>query len=172
MHAGGPIAPIVTLAEAQAFARVETGDEEAVLAGLVRTASALCEAFLCQLVIARDFREHVPVSPHWQRLSVAPVRSIDSISHDNTALAATAYSTDIDSNGAGWVRITDSRIAGAVEVSGSAGMATSPNGVPEPIRHGVLKLVAHLFSERDGDGSAIPAAVTALWRPYRRVRLG
>ena len=35
--------PAVTLSEAQAFVRIETGEEEAIVAGLIRTASALCE---------------------------------------------------------------------------------------------------------------------------------
>ncbi|MEO7750897.1 MAG: head-tail connector protein, partial [Sphingomicrobium sp.] len=49
--------------------------------------------------------------------------------------------------------------------------AEDENGVPEPIRQGVLRLTAHLFSARDGAGGEPPAAVTALWRPYRRLRL-
>jgi hypothetical protein len=28
-----------------------------------------------------------------------------------------------------------------------------------------------MFNARDGDGGEPPAAVTALWRPYRRARL-
>jgi len=58
-----------------------------------------------------------------------------------------------------------------VKVGGTAGMADDQNGVPEPIRQGVLRLVAHLFADRDGEGAAPPASVTALWRPYRRMRL-
>lgn len=167
----GMAEPIVTLSEAQAFARVETGAEEAVLAGLIRSASGLCEAFLGQVVIARSFAEQLPASSDWQRLKVAPVRSIDGVQQDGVPLPATAYAADIDSSGCGWVRITDSIVAGPIEVIGSAGMALSQNGVPEPVRHGVLRLVAHLFAARDGDGGEIPAAVTALWRPYRRMRL-
>ena len=34
------VEPIVALGEAQAFVRIETGEEEAVVAGLIRTASA------------------------------------------------------------------------------------------------------------------------------------
>jgi hypothetical protein len=47
----------VSMAEAQAYARVETGEEEALLAGLVRTASALCESFVGQVLVARPFEE-------------------------------------------------------------------------------------------------------------------
>ena len=67
---------IVTLAEAQAYARIETGEEEALLAGLVRTASGLCEAFLGQIVIARSFTEQLSARGEWQRLKAEPVRSM------------------------------------------------------------------------------------------------
>lgn len=168
--------PAVSLSEAQAFVRVETGEEEAILAGLVRTASALCEAFLHQVVIARAFSETVPLSASWQRLQAAPVRSIEqveAIADDGTAttLLAEAFAIDIDSSGDGWVRVTGTSAGKRLRVTGIAGMALDPNAVPEPIRQGVLRLVAYLFASRDGSGGEPPAAVTALWRPYRRMRL-
>lgn len=67
MASTGMSQPAVSLGEVQAFVRVETGEEEAVLAGLIRAASALCEAFLNQIVIARNFMEVVPASTSWQR---------------------------------------------------------------------------------------------------------
>ena len=168
--------PAVSLSEAQAFVRVETGEEEAILAGLIRTASALCEAFLHQVVITRGFTEIVPLSGSWQRLQASPVRSIEqveAIADDGTAaaLAVGAYAIDVDSSGDGWVRVTGASVERRLRVSGVAGMAVEPNDVPEPIRQGVLRLVAYLFASRDGSGGEPPAAVTALWRPYRRMRL-
>jgi len=170
MIGGGTAEPIVTLAEAQAFARVETGEEEALLAGLIRSSSALCEAFLGQTVIARNFAEQLAASSDWQRLNAAPVRAIDEVTQDRAAIPATAYVTDIDANGCGWIRLTANSIARPIEVSGSAGLAVDMNAVPEPIRQGVLRLVAYLFASRDGEGGGLPAAVTALWRPYRRLQ--
>lgn len=163
--------PIVTLSEAQAFTRIESGEEEALLAGLVRSASALCEAFVGQIIIARPFSENLAASREWQRLQARPVRSIDVLSAGGSAIDPTAYALDIDASGCGWVRLTDPAITGTLSVSGIAGLAVSQNGVPEPIRQGVLRLVSHLFTGRDGDGGEMPAAVTALWRPYRRMRL-
>lgn len=172
----GMALPIVTLSEAQAFLRVETGEEEALIAGFVRTASALCEAFINQVVIARDFVFDVPASGAWERVPVTPVRSIsevDAFGDDGvaTALPSTAYSIDVDSSGDGWVRVNQACGSSRVRTSGTAGLADDQNGVPEPLRQGVLRLVAHLFTARDGDGGEPPAAVTALWRPYRRLRL-
>jgi uncharacterized phiE125 gp8 family phage protein len=166
----------VTLSEAQAWARVETGQEEALLAGLVRTASALCEAFTGQVLIARDFTVEVAASAAWQRLPLTPVRSIDAveavgIDGSATALPSGAYALDIDARGDGWVRLSGLATSGRLRVRGRAGSASDVNGVPEPLRQGILRLVAHLHAHRDGPAGEPPAAVTALWRPYRRVRL-
>jgi uncharacterized phiE125 gp8 family phage protein len=168
--------PIVSMSEAQAYLRIETGEEEALLAGLIRSASALCEAFVDQVVIARDFELELPASGGWERLTVTPVRSITEVDGvDSTgvaaALASGSYAIDIDSAGDGWVRVNQADGCLRVRVAGSAGMADDQNGVPEPLRQGVLRLVAHLFTARDGDGGEPPAAVTALWRPYRRMRI-
>ena len=176
MGGSGVALPIVTMSEARAFLRIETGEEEALLAGLIRTASGLCEAFINQVVIARDFSVEVPASGSWERLAVTPVRSvgeIDAVAADGSALplAPDAYAVDVDAAGDGWLRLTRDCGAARVRVTGSAGMAGDQNGVPEPIRQGVLRLTAHLFTARDGDGGEPPAAVTALWRPYRRMRL-
>lgn len=173
MAAPGIAEPSVTLSEAQAYVRVETGEEEAVLAGLIRTASALCEAFLNQVVIARSFSEDVVGDGGWQQLRVAPVRAIASaelLMSDGSSrpIAASEYAVDIDRNGEGWVRLPPGR---RVRIAGQAGLSVDANNVPEPLRQGVLRLVAHLFATRDGSGGEPPAAVTALWRPYRRLRL-
>ena len=168
-------AAAVSMAEAQAYARVETGEEEALLAGLVRSASALCEAFTGQVLVVREFAEMIAASGEWQRLTLNPVRSIDlveAIAADGSAavLPASDYAVDIDARGDGWVRIVGA-VDGRIRVSGQAGTASDANGVPEPLRQGILRLVAHLFATRDGGDGEPPAAVTAMWRPYRRMRL-
>ena len=168
--------PIVSLSEAQAYVRIETGEEEAVLAGLIRTASAVCEGFLNQVVIARSFEQDLPASGVWSQVGASPVRSITSValvdaSGVSTALPASGFAIDIDASGTGWVRLNSGVNVSRMRVAGSAGIASEQNGVPEPIRQGVLRLVAHLFAARDGGDGAPPAAVTALWRPYRRNRL-
>ena len=70
--------PAVTMSEAQAYVRIETGEEEAVLAALIRTASAVCEEFLNRVVVARDFELDVPPSGSWERVPLTPVRTIAS----------------------------------------------------------------------------------------------
>ena len=168
--------PPVSLAEAQAYVRIETGEEEAVLAGLLRTASLMCEQFIGQALVARRFDETLRGSGQWQRLGLTPVRSIDAVAligadGSEAPQAAADYAVDIDASGDGWVRLVRSG-DGMVRVSAVAGLADGGNGVPEPLRQGIVRLTAYLFNARDGAGGEPPAAVTALWRPYRRLRIG
>ena len=40
------------------------------------------------------------------------------------------------------------------------------------LRHGIVRFAAHAYRERDqGGDTAIPSAVAALWRPWRRMKL-
>ena len=161
----------VSLSEVQAYARVETGEEEALLAGLLRTASEMCETFLNQALVARDFEVVVRAGQGWTLLPVQPVRSIAAVrrASDGEMIAASSYRCDIDYDGRGLVAGLPS--GETFVVAGSAGMASDGNGVPEPIRQGVLRLAAYLFANRDGQVGELPKAVTALWRPYRKAGL-
>ena len=49
---------------------------------------------------------------------------------------------------------------------------TAWQNLAQPLRHGIIRYAAHQYRERDtGPYDAPPAAVAALWRPYRRMRL-
>ena len=121
--------PPVSLAEAQAYVRIETGEEEAVLAGLLRTASLMCEQFIGQALVARPFDETLRASSQWQRLGLTPVRSIGALAlvaddQSETPLVAEDYAIDIDASGDGWVRLLRSAEDGVVRVQAVAGMAS------------------------------------------------
>ena len=59
-----------------------------------------------------------------------------------------------------------------IAVAYRAGLAADWPSLPEALRQGAVRLVAHLHAHRDaGDDAGPPAAVAALWRPYRRMRL-
>jgi len=181
-----PPALPVPLAEVKAFLRIGTSEEDALLAGLIRGAAETCEAFTGRALVARDVEEILPATSAWTRLGAAPVLAIEGVAAldrygEAEALAAEAYAIDIDSAGDGWVRVTMPGEATRVRVSYSAGMARDAGRLPEALRHGIVRLAAHLYTHRDrvdpGSGSGAgasgpPAAVTALWRPWRRLRLG
>lgn len=176
--AAAPPLPPVSAAEVKAYLRIATSEEDALLAGLVRSAAETCEAFTGRLLIARAVEETLPASTGWARLAAAPVRSIESVTAlaadgSGEALPADGYAIDIDAAAEGWVRLTAPLEQKRVRVAYTAGLADGPNGVPEAVRQGIVRLAAHLYAHRDpADGVGPPAAVTALWRPWRRLRLG
>lgn len=167
----------VTLAELKAYLRIATSEEDALLAALVRSAAEACESFVGRVLIERAIDEVVPASRAWIRLGAAPVRAIESMAalgEDGTAvpLAPADYAIDIDAAGDGWVRLLAARDERRVRVSYTAGLAAEPNGLSEALRHGILRLAAHLYLNRDKPSvPEPPAAVTALLRPWRRLRL-
>ena len=172
-----PPAPVVPVDQVKAYLRIEGSDEDALIAGLVRSATELCEAFTRTSLVEREAREALPARAAWTRLSLAPVRAITgvaalSVLGDEQPLAAEDYAIDIDARGEGWVRVLGRAATGRVTVNYRAGLAPGWNGVPEPMRQGVVRMAAHLYAHRDaGDASGPPAAATALWLPYRRLRL-
>jgi uncharacterized phiE125 gp8 family phage protein len=162
------VAP-VAVAEAKAFLRLDGSAEDALIAGFIRAATGLAEAFTGQALIVRDIVESASVVPTWQRLKTAPCVAITGID----GLIGPAFETDIDLAGNGWVRVIDPGAATRVTVRYRAGLAADWNGVPEPLRLGIVRLVSHFHAHRDApDAGGPPAAVAALWRPFRRLRLG
>lgn len=178
MLSAAPIVlPQTAADEAKAYLRIVGTDEDVLLARLMRSAAELCERFTGQVTVARGFTQVLQASAAWTRIGATPVRAITSVEDlpaegPALALAASDYSVDIDANGDGWVRIARADVK-RVRVSFEAGMAADWTGVPEALRQGMIRLAAHLYAHRDAaDDAGPPAAVTALWRPWRRMRLG
>jgi len=160
---------------AKAQLRIGTDDEDALIERLASVAMALGEAFAGRAWIARDWTEILPVSRAWQRLGIGGVTSIGSVEGlpaDGAAFALPVenYAIDLDADGEGWVRVVAPGAAGRVRVTYGAGAAADWGDLPPPLAQGVVLLIAHLFEHREAD-AAPPAAVSALWRPWRRVRL-
>lgn len=151
-----PAAAVASAAAATA-AYLRVGEApDAVLLRAAGSALGLAEAFCGQVLVARDCEERVLPRAGWQRLSAMPVRGIT---------AEAGLGIDIDAGGVGWVKVE-----GETLVLYSAGLAAVWEALPEAVMQGVVLLAAHLFGARDG-AAMPPAAVAALWRPYRRMRL-
>ena len=153
----------------KAYLRIGNDGEDALLAGLVDTALGVAEAFLGQATIARGFGEAVAADGRWHKLTRSPVRAITGLGEVARALPVDAYRVDIDADGVGWARVVG--VGQAVTVTYRAGLAEAWDALPAPLAHGAVMLAAHLFDQRGGD-TAPPAAVAALWRPFRRMTLG
>lgn len=161
----------VGVGEVKAYLRLDGDGEDAVIAGLIRTAMALCEAFTGQWLIARDGSERLAATGDWQRLAATPVAAITGVEAAEAPLAAADWQSEIDAAGDGWVRLL-AVPPGPVTVRFRAGLGSDWNHVPEPLRQGIVRLATHFFTHRDAaDAGPPPAAVAALWRPWRRLRL-
>ena len=170
------LAPLA-LAEVKAHLHITRDADDAVLTGHLRSAAALCEQFIGQSVVQRPHREALPIAREWQRLGAQPVLAITGVTGitadgDCFALASDAYAITIDADGLGRVRVLRPGSASRIEVQYTAGIAEHWGDLPEPLRQGIIRLAAHVHLARDGDGDAAPpASVSALWRPWRVVRL-
>lgn len=172
------ITAAVSLGEAKDFLRVAQDGEDALISGLLVSATEACEGFTGRALIARTIEEVLPIrAGEWQRLAMAPVRAITSVEGlpaegSAFALPITDYAIDIDGGGDGRVRVIRQGIAGRVRVTYGAGIAEDAEEVPQCLRQGIVRMAAHLFAHRDAaDDHGPPPIVLALWRMWRRPRL-
>lgn len=174
IESGGPLAaPLDTL---KAYLRISGADEDALLTDLIRAATDVAERFIGQLLIARGVEEVIDPCRDWRALSARPVTGITAVagvpaSGEEFVLPVGAYAVDIDGHGDGWVRVSDAGGAQRIHVSYRAGMAADAEGVPDAIRHGIVRLAGDYHALREGVTPHPPASVAALWRPWRRMVL-
>jgi len=154
------------VAAARGFLRSDSEAEQALFERLAGSAIRLGEAFTGALLLERAVEEVLPVREGWQALTYGPVRAISGVS----GLAVEDYAVDIAADGCGWVRVVRPGAATTVSVGYTAGLAATWDALPEPVAQGIVALIAHLFEDRAA-GAQPPAAVAAMWRPFRRVRL-
>lgn len=167
----------VSLDEARSWLRLGASVDDAVVAGLIRAAASICESFVGQWLMIREAEEVVAVTGSQIRLAVRPVAGIEAVTLLSAAggeseVAEAKLGLRISSDGTGWLSIADTGDADRARIRYRAGMAPDVNGIPEAIRHGILRMMQHLHTARDGEAGAPPAMIAALWQPWRRVGLG
>lgn len=167
----------VSLNEARAWLRLGATIDDAVVAGLVRAATNICEAFIGQWLVVRAGEEVLPLIAGAFQPGARPVVGVDSVTlllpdGGEAVLAGGEYRVAIGRDGTARVTIDDSRGAALVRVAYRAGIAEGANAIPEAIRQGIVRMTQHLHDARDGAGAAPPAAIAALWQPWRRLTLG
>ncbi len=175
------VAPVdlasTALGELKDWLAITTTREDSALLALLEASLEMCEAFIRQAPIESGFEEVLPSMSGWQVLTTRPVRTItavDAIDAGNLRLplASDSYLLDLGADGTGRVRLTVPVDARRIAVRFSAGIAADWDTLPGALRHGIIRLAAHNFREREtSSASQPPAAITALWRPWRQMRL-
>jgi uncharacterized phiE125 gp8 family phage protein len=180
MSAAGdvPAAVPLSLNEARGWLRLGSSADDAVVAGLVRAATNICEAFIGQWLIERAVEEVVPIGADGAvRLTARPVAAVEAVTllaadGSATALEPAEWRLTIGRDGTGRLAIERRGAAARARVAYRAGMATDANAIPEAIRQGIMRMTQHMHDARGDAGAAPPAVIAALWQPWRRIGLG
>ncbi len=165
------------LTELKDWLGITTPADDAQLTALLRMALEACEDFTGIMPLAQDCEELLAVSTDWQALGTRPVQAITGVlgipaEGARFALPAGNYEIELDHDGGGRVLVRNPGAAGRIAVRFTAGLAPDWNALPDALRHGVVRLAAHHYRERESEASPQPpAAVAAMWRPWRRLRL-
>lgn len=166
------------LAELKHWLGISRPNDDDVLGALLDTSLALCEAFTGKAPLRQRVEETIPLCGVWHELVSRPVHEVTGaalIAADGTRAALGPLSEALEwrIGGSACVRLLRPLEGAALAVELDVGIAADWAGLPAPLRHGVIRLAAHHFRDRESKSSAVPpASVTALWRPWREVRLG
>jgi uncharacterized phiE125 gp8 family phage protein len=171
--------PPSALSELKDWLGITLAADDAQLTALLRMALDLCEDFTGLMPVQQACEEVLAVSRDWAALGTRPVQAITAVQGipaegARFALPVGDYAIELDAEGGGRVLIRNPGAAGRIAVRFTAGLAVDWASLPEGLRHGVVRLAAHQYRAREDDSAAAvtpPAAVAALWRPWRRVRL-
>jgi len=166
------------LDELKDWLAITTPRDDAVLTSLLHGALDMCEAFTGQMPLEALCEEVLPASAFWQKLQTRPVQAVaglEGLRSDGTRfpIAPEDHALELDADGGAQVRLLRQVGASRIAARFTAGMTANWAALPESLRQGVLRLAAHHYSQRGTSGkeTAPPAAVAALWRPWRRMRL-
>jgi uncharacterized phiE125 gp8 family phage protein len=163
-----PAAQPVTLAEAKAFAAIETTDWDALVASMIAGATAALDGEAGELgraILEQTWRldlDGFPACSGAIELPLPPLISVDEITYLDPAgaeqtLAPTAYRVT-GAGSWGFARITPAlderwpataRLAGAVSITFTAGFGAAAEDVPEDLRIAIMARVAGAFAVRE-----------------------
>lgn len=177
-----PAADPLTTAETKTYLRIDSSDEDTLVANLIKAARIQCEAETKRVLINTTFTLYLPCFPGplgriW--LIKGPLSSVTSVKYyDSGGTLTTVDSADYQVNLKGkwgtivpaingqWPTTQDDK-ENAVEIAYVAGFGASSSYVPETLRTGMLLFCSHLYENRKivefGNVSAIPMSVKALW---------
>jgi uncharacterized phiE125 gp8 family phage protein len=172
------VLPPSALAELKQWLGISTTHDDALMGVLLRAALDMCEAFTGLMPLEAMCEEITAARGGWLPLVTRPVQAITGVAAISrtgarTDLAPGDYEIDLEADGTGRVRLLGGGNAANIAVHFIAGLAPGWSDLPEPLRHGIMRLAAHQHRERDNasDRPHPPAAVAALWQPWRRMRL-
>lgn len=173
-----PVPGDAALAELKHWLGISRPNDDELLRGLLDGSLTICEAFTGKAPLRQMVEEIIPLTSFWHELTSRPVHEVIGaalIAEDGTRadFGPLADTLEWRIGSSACVRLLRPLEGRGLAVQVMVGIAADWSGLPAPLRHGIIRLAAHHFRDRDGKPAAVPpASVTALWRPWREVRLG
>ena len=150
----GPGEDPVTLAEAKAFCRIDSSDEDALVEALIAAARLQVESLTGRALVTQSWRLTLDCAPRLVELPVIPVASL-LVVPDGAVLQGDA------------VLLAEPVDELSIDYTAGYGAAAD---VPADLKQAVLTLVAYWYENRDAR-AAPPLGFDRLVASYRRVRL-
>lgn len=156
---------------------ITTTREDALLIRLLASAHETCERFTGLMPLGCGVEEVLAPASGWLALATRPVRAFSGVTWldlegEATVLDAGQWSRAIEANGSASLRLDDPPAEGRIVVAFTAGIAESWETIPPALSEGIVRLASHAYRSRDSvSASEPPAAIAALWRAWRRLRL-
>jgi uncharacterized phiE125 gp8 family phage protein len=176
----------LSLAEAKAFLRVETSDDDGVIGALIAGARIHVEAQTRAALITQSWRISADCWPEDGRLTILPaplqaltaarVYDVEGLAHDVDTAAFVLDKGASVLAFAPWAVPAPGRIAAGIELDVTLGYGDAAADVPEALRQAIRLLVAHWYENRGlvtttANYSALPQTVAALIAPFRMLSL-
>jgi uncharacterized phiE125 gp8 family phage protein len=184
----GPASEPVTVAEARAHLRIDTPQEDTLIASLILAARLHVETALGLVLITQSWRLLLDRWPLERDLEMPlrPLQTIDAVrvlpaEGAPAVIEEAAYIADtvgvpprLVRTGVIWPQ--PGRAANGIEIDFTAGYGPQASDVPPPIRQALMLLIAHWHERREPIAvgaldTAVPGPVTDLLEPYRMRRL-
>jgi uncharacterized phiE125 gp8 family phage protein len=181
-----PSAEPLALAEVKAHLRLDSGEEDALLVSLIKTAREFIERETGLCLIAQSWRLYLDRWPRDGiiRILKSPVQAIQTVtvySFDGAPLQVSLEGHLLD--GAGrparlWLKNTPvtGRTVNGIEIDFAAGFGEAGTDVPDTLKRAMLIHVGHMFAFRgaispDQQPASIPEGYERLIAPFRMRRL-
>jgi uncharacterized phiE125 gp8 family phage protein len=184
----GPSIEPVSLAEAKAWLRLDTTDEDGLVTALITAARLTVEAASRRLLMNQTWRL---VMDYWPiggivKVQISPFRAIlaarsydiygNSTTYDPTGFIVDKASEPGRIMAANNIAPVTGRPFAGIELDVQLGYGANASDVPQPLRQAILLLVALWFENRgDGIGGAgepLPKSIKTLISPFIRPRIG
>ena len=172
--ASGDLAP--ALAELKHWLGITRDADDAQLTALIGAGLEACERFTGLVPMASTIAETIDASHEWARLAPRPIARVAAVETldpegTRTPLGEEDYDLHLAGDGSAQLRLRCGPYVSRVVATLEAGLAPDWGSVPDGLRHGILRFAAFLHREGEQGTGEPPAAIAALWRPWRIMRL-